>query len=460
MNPVARIEQMARSVLNRLTRPDRYISTRTRSRGRSLAGPVITPDTAMQVATVWAATRYLSQTVGNLTWRVKRYTTSGGTENSPRHPVDWLIWRRPNPDWSSFQFRETLTHWAIRHGNGYAEIERNDFGIPIALWPMHPDSVQAMRRQTPPYELYYEFSNGETRVELPARDVFHVRGYGDNEVGLSVIQLAAESIGWQKAVQLFGAAFFGNGMQPSGVVINKKGITPEGLEAQKAAWEEEHKGPRNKMKTFFLDNDAEYKAITSTARDAQLVEIDKHLVVEICRWIGVPPSKVMDLTQAHYNNIEHESISVVVDSVKPWVTRFEDEADAKLFGPANRNGFWTEMDLRDLLRGDMKATMEYRRGMVQVGALSPNEIREEDGLNSLGPEGDVHVMQQQMVPLKRIKAAEKAPEPQKQIAPPQPRLPAPEPEPVEDDPVDDSNADAILGDIDLILASGKAHVDA
>src|SRR5579871_4403133 len=100
--------------------------------GRTLAGISVTPDTAVTVPAVWACLRYLSQTVAVLPWYVLRDVERGG-ERSESHPVRGLIGRRPNPEWSSFQFRETLTHWALRWGNGYAEIERDGAGRPVAL---------------------------------------------------------------------------------------------------------------------------------------------------------------------------------------------------------------------------------------------------------------------------------------------------------------------------------------
>ena len=112
----------------RLAKEPRYVEAeRVPYRPRTLAGVAVTPDTAVTVAAVWACLRYLSQTVAVLPWHVMREGASG-TEVASAHRVDWLLWKRPSPEWSSFQFRETLTHWALRWGNGFAEIERDQAG--------------------------------------------------------------------------------------------------------------------------------------------------------------------------------------------------------------------------------------------------------------------------------------------------------------------------------------------
>lgn len=384
----------------RLTREDRHPDTRRVAyNARTIAGVTITPDTAVQISAVWACLRYLSQTVAVLPWHVIR-PTDKGTAVYRNHPVDWLLWKKPNPEWSSFQFRETLTHWALRWGNGYAELELDQVGRPYALWPVHPDRVQVCR-DPETSELYYEVSNGiGGKVDIPMAQMFHVRGFGDGPVGVNVMDYAAQSLGWAKAAQLFGASFFGNGANVAGIVTAKK-FGDGAIARLKAEFNSLYKGVRNANKTAFLDADMDWKPIGVDPEKSQLLEINMFLVEEVCRWFGVPPHKVMHLLRSTFNNIEHQAIEVVVDSVSPWVKRFEDEADAKLFG-GNRQSLYTKINMNGLLRGDAKSRMEFYKGMQFVGAMSPNDIRALEDMNSLGADGDVYVMQSQFVPLDKI----------------------------------------------------------
>jgi HK97 family phage portal protein len=368
--------------------------------GRTQAGVYINADNAITIPAAWACIRYLSQTVAVLPWRVMRDAGAGG-EVWKSHPIDWLLWQRPSAEWSSFQFRETLTHWALRRGNGYAEIERDTLGRPIALWPIHPDRVD-VRRDPETLELYYRVSNGAGgSVDFDPADIFHVRGFGEGPVGVNVMAYAAESLGWAKAAQLFGAGFFGRGANPTTVVTMKKQLSPEGLAELKKKFRELYSGPRAD-RTAFLDNEMDLKTVTVAPNAAQFIETNQHLVVEVCRWFGVPPHKVMHLLQATFSNIEHQSIEVVVDSVSPWSKRFEDEANFKLFGPVNRGGAYTKMNLNALMRGDAASRASFYNTMRQMGALSVNDIRRLEDMPTVGPEGDVLVMQAQFVPLEQI----------------------------------------------------------
>ena len=396
----------------RLTRENRLRPDGARTGGRTIAGVRVTPDQAMTIAAVWACVRYLSQTTAQLPWNVRQRLPNmeSGSIVAVNSPIQSLLHFRPSPEWSSFQFRETLTHWALRWGNGYAEIERSAAGIPVALHPIHPERVKVVR-DLDTGELIYEVYNSFTQppVSVPAMDMFHIRGFGEGPVGVNVINYAGESLGWVKAVQVYGAAFFGNGMNPAGVVINKRKLTEDGLRAQKLEFEQLHKGPTRAHKTAFLDQDADWKKITFNPRESQLTDIQAALVTEVCRWFGVPPHKIMDLSRATFSNIEHQAIEVVVDSVTPWAKRFEDEGDYKLFSARGRRQYFTRIELKGLMRGDMETRSKFYGEMVRMGAYSPNMVLGLEDMTPIGSEGDIHVMQGQMMPLEAIERQKDAP---------------------------------------------------
>lgn len=373
---------------------------------QTLAGVTMTPDSAVTIPAAWACLRYLSQTVAVPPWHVLS-KSERGPEIQTLHPVDWLLSREPNEETSSLQFRETLTHWALRWGNGYAEIERNSVGNPIALWPIHPDRVRVCRDANT-LKLYYEVSTGSgPRMRIEPDCMFHIRGFGEGPVGVNVLAYAAQSLGWVKAAQLFGASFFGNGMNLGGVVVNKNALKPAGLRRQKEEFSQLYKGPHRGNKWAHIDNDADVKPFAIEPNKAQFIETQQHLVEETCRWFGVPPHKVMHLLRATFSNIEHQAIEVVQDSILPWARRFEDEANKKLFGQ-NRRSLYSKINLNGLMRGDTVSRMEWYKGMVSIGAFSPNRVLELEDEHSIGPDGDIHVMQSQWTTLERIRRGDGA----------------------------------------------------
>jgi HK97 family phage portal protein len=404
-------------LLNRQTEAERYPEdSRVPYFGRTQAGVYVDPDRALTNGVVWACHRYLTQTVGQLPPRVMREMPDGVSIRQPRHPVNYLLGWRPNPELAPFQLKETLTGWAITHGNGIAEIERDAVGRAIALWPIHPDRIE-IKRDLVTGELVYEIDN-DTQVAtvLEPMDVLHVRGFGNGPVGLSVIEYAAESIGWAQATQLFSASFFGEGLNPAGIIESVNKLTVEGVKNARAELDKVHKGPRKAHRFAFLDNGMKASKWTIQPDEAQFIETRQHQVEELCRWFGVPPHKVMHLLRSTFSNIEHQAIEVVVDSIAPWALRWEEECNYKLFGQ-NRMGFYVKFDLKGLLRGDFKSRQEGLQVMRRNGVINALEWRE---LEDMGPMpatgGEKYIVEGNMTTLQKVGeevATEATPDPER-----------------------------------------------
>lgn len=410
--------------------PDRNIlDRRIVFTGRTKSGIRINEDNALTISAVWACIRFISQSIAALPWQV--------IDDRTKLPVSMMVpsqrlLDRPSPEWSSMQFRETMLLWALRRGNGYAEIERDTGGNARLLHPIHPDRVTVMRDDRNG-ELFYTVDvSGRAPVIIDADDMFHIRGMGEGPVGLSVIAYAAESLGWAKAVQMFGAGFFGEGATPAGVVTMKKPLSPEGLAALKAEFARVYSGAKNAGKTAFLDNDMEYKPLTVDPDKGQFIETNQFLIDEVCRWFGVPPHKIYKLLNATFSNIEHQSIEVVTDSLKPWAKRFEDEAKYKLLGN-NRPGHINRINLKGLLAGDTKSRLEWYKGLREIGVLSADDILGLEDMPLIGKKkgGDKLTMQGQYTVLEKIG---ETPEPAPAAPTPAEPDPEPEPEPGEDEP--------------------------
>lgn len=432
-------------------RPEHNISTtRIFFTGRTKSGVRINFDNALTLSSVWACTRFLSQSIAALPWNVIDDRTKLPVSLSV--PAQKVI-DRPSPEYSSMQFREALMVWALRYGNAYAEIQRDVLGRPEQLHPVHPDRVLVIR-DADTGELMYSVDQGHgiAPVIIPAMDMFHLRGMGEGVVGLSVIAHAAESLGWVKAVQMFGSGFFGEGATPAGVVMVKKPLTPEGLAVLKAEFQKLYSGARNAGKTAFLDNDMDYKPLSVDPDKGQFIETNQFLIDEVCRWFGVPPHKIYKLLNATFSNIEHQSIEVVTDSLKPWAKRFEDEAKYKLLGN-NRAKHTNKINLKGLLTGDTKTRLEWYRGLREIGVLSADDILALEDMPLIGKTdgGEKRVMQSQYTTIEKIgedplpvdgaPGRPPAEDPQEQEDPPAEDPPAP----AEEDEAEDPDAIARFG---------------
>lgn len=383
-------------VLNRITGWDRPTGTRIVSFGRTDAGVYVNADNALKNATVWACIQYLTRTVAQLPWHVMVKDGKGAAMVASTNPADRVLNTRPCPDMSAFAWRQTMLMHVLLRGNAFAEIERDNRGAVYALWPIHPERVTVLRTDTG--ALQYEVHGSSGSVILDAADMFHIRGLGDGPVGYGVIDYAAQSIGWAQATEIFGAAFFGQGMNPSGIITTEKGLSIPAQEELRADLKKLYGGPKG-QRTAILDAGMKFEKLSQDQDASQFIETRQHQVEEICRWFGCPPHKVMHLLRATFSNIEHQSIEVVVDSITPWAKAFEQEADYKLFGN-NRQGLYTKMSLQALMRGDNESRMKFYKGLMELG-VPPNRLLELEDMNGIGPDGDVSFVSNNIQPLKR-----------------------------------------------------------
>ena len=193
--------------------------------GGSTAGKHVNERSAMQMTAVYSCVRILAEAVAGLPLHLYKYTEEGGKEKAVDHPLYLLLHDEPNPEMSSFVFRETLMTHLLLWGNAYAQIIRNGKNEVVALYPLMPNKMSVDRDERGQLYYTYQRSNEEaptmkgSSVILKPSEVLHIPGLGfDGLVGYSPIAMAKNAIGMAIACEEYGAKFFANGAAPGGVL--------------------------------------------------------------------------------------------------------------------------------------------------------------------------------------------------------------------------------------------------
>lgn len=364
-------------------------------RGRG-AGMAVNVDSALAHATVWACVRIISETIATLGWHITRDLPNGERDRVTGTPLDWLLNVQPNPEMTSFTWRELVLVHALMSGNHYSEIQRDAMGRPIWLWPLDPERCWPDRDSTG--ALIYRYYRQQGGIEtLPARNVLHIHGLGwDGLSGYSVISVASRSLGSGIALDEHGANFFRNGAHLGLIFEHPKALSQTAWDRLQASIAE-RTGPGNSFKTLIAEEGMKPAKFQMSMIDAQFLESRKFQVSEICRWFRVPPHKVADLERATFSNIEHQAIEFVQDTILPWCKRLEQEVDLKLFGVARQGNVHTRLNVDTLLRGDIKSRFEAYGQARQWGWLSVNDIRRLENSNGIGEDGDIYLQPSNMV---------------------------------------------------------------
>lgn len=393
---------------------------------RQPAGVRVDEETALTLGAVWACVRVISETIAGLPWGVFQKMPIGRLRREG-DPADWLISTQANPETSAFNWREMMLRSAAIWGNGYSEIERDGAGRPTWLWQLTPDRVCPERDERG--VLVYRVRNGRGLPDtiLAAEDMYHVPGPGfDGIVGYSVIRMAARTIGVGIGLDQSSASFFENDSTPGGILEHPARLSVTGAKNLRETWNAAHKGPNRRRTVAILEEGMKWHQTGLPPEDAQLIQARQLTPSEICRWFRVQPHKIADLTRSTNNNIEHQSIEFVTDTLMPWVRRLETEADIKFFGRTNRGTVFTRINMNGLLRGDTQTRSQFYQAMLDRGVFSINDVLELEDRNEIGPDGD-----KRFVPLNMQLLEKAGEEPVVETAPPE--EPAAEEPPAEED---------------------------
>lgn len=371
---------------------------------RNYSGVRVTPEIALMVSAVWACVDVISGAISASDWNVYAGVPSGGNQYLlPEDAAQYILNTRWNAEMSAQAAKRALMIGAVGMGNGYAEIERDLAGRVIALWPIRTDRVEPMRDDASG-QLFYRVHNDRSSgwVDLDPRNVLHIRGPGvDGLLGDHPLARAVQTVAKAVAIDQFSSAYFGNSTQLGGFITSPGKLDDVAYGRLKAQFEERHGGSANAFRTGILDMGMQFQSVTTDADKAQLIEASQHVIEEIARWFHVPPHKIGHLLRATNNNIEHQGLEFVRDTLRPWRCEIEQEGSYKVF-PARGLKRFICVDLDWATDGDFKSRMEafsIGRGM---GVFSANDILRKLGENTIGPEGDLRIVNGAAIPLERV----------------------------------------------------------
>lgn len=426
---------------------------------KTTAGVELSTDGALSVATVYACVREIAEAVSTLPLILYKRLPNDGKKREKNHPLYHLLRHRPHPRISAWEYWDYVMQCLLLRGNAYSRILRNNRGDIDRLIPYHPDRISPVFKDG---DLQFEFRRpNDNQVEIiPANQMFRIRGplSIDGVTGLNVIALLKDSIGHTVAQDMYSSKMYSSGARLSGILTYPRKIhDEEAYNRLRSSWEKMSSGLNNANKVAILEDGMAFEKIGMSAEDAQLLESRKFQVEEICRIFGVPPHKVSHLYQATFNNIEHQDLEWVRDSVRPWLIRIEQSIYRDLLTEKEQESekFFAEFLIEGMLRGDTKTRHEAYALGRQWGFLSINDIRRLENMNPIPEGGDDYLMPTNMKVI-----GEPDPEPPAQPVPPvQPQAPAEDQaDGNDDDPAPPAEQKRFEIDLYSRLSSSMRHV--
>ncbi len=374
--------------------------------GGTTAGEYVNERSAMQMSAVYACVKILSESIAGLPLHLYSYKDGGGKEKAMDHSLYNLLHDEPNPEMTSFTFRETLMSHLLLWGNAYSQIIRNGKNEITALYPLLPDRMTVDRDKNG--KLFYVYQkNGDESPDVNSgkyflypHEVWHIPGLGfDGVKGYSPIAMAKNAIGMGIACDKYGASFFANGANPGGVIEHPGTIN--NLEKLKKSWNTSYQGSGKAHKVAILEEGMKFNPISISNDHAQFLETRKFQVNEIARIFRVPPHMIGDLEKSSFSNIEHQSLDFVKYSLNSWIVRIEQSVHKCLLNPEEKKKMFAKFNLGGLLRGDYLTRMQGYQIARQNGWMSANDIHELEDMDPIPAEegGDLYLINGNMLKL-------------------------------------------------------------
>ena len=369
------------------------------------SGKPVSVDSAMQLSTVWACVRLLSETVSTLPLRVYRKRAGGGRDVASDHWLYNLLCKSPNSEMTPGRFRLFIVASLTVRGNAYVEKRRIGSRI-VALHPLLPQNVEVKRDSTTGRLNYRVTENGKVRT-LQADDVMHIRGFGlDGICGIQPVGAGREIIGAATAANEASAKIFAQGMQASGILTVEAGTLAK----------EQRERIRQNLTTFsqstaagklmVLEAGMKYQGITMNPESAQMLATRGFNVEEICRWWGVPPFMVghMDKASSWASSVEAQNLHFLTSCLRPILDNIEQEIIRCLVPREEWDSVYAEFSVEGLLRADSAGRAAFYNSALQNGWMNRNQVCALENLPPI-PGGDVYTVQSNLTPLQSLGTA-------------------------------------------------------
>lgn len=347
----------------------------------TLSGELVSPDTALTVPAVYASIMIIAQDSAALPLILYKRLPRG-KERATTNPLYTLLHDQPNPEMTSYQFREIMLGHMIGWGNFYGQLLWDQRGQLSEIWPLHPGRMEVGRLNG---ERIYKYTNAQGKpFAFTADQILHIPGFGfDGLTGRSIISLMRNTIGQAMALEKYGNRVLQNDARPSVVLKHPGRLEDEQIiKRLRDSWSQAYGGAGNAGKVAVLEENMSLETIGFPAKDAQYIEARMFTLSEIARFLRIPPHMIGDVSKSTSwgTGIEQQEIGYLTHTLRPWLVRVEQGLNKDLLFSWDKGEYFFEHLVDALLRTDINSRMQAYMLAIQNGIYTRNEVRERENL--------------------------------------------------------------------------------
>ncbi|BBV66716.1 TPA: phage portal protein [Kluyvera ascorbata] len=369
--------------------------------GTSSSGKVVTADKAMQLSSVWACVRLLSESISTLPLKVYERQPDGSRKLAQNNAAYQVLCRRPNPEMTPSRFMLMVVASVCLRGNAF--VEKLFIGKKmVSLVPLLPQNMVVKRLDTG--QLQYTYTENGVKRVIPTDRMMHIRGFGlDGVCGMMPTMAGVDVFGAAMSVDEAAAKIFENGLQSTGFLSSENALTKEQRDRLRQNLQA-FIGSKNAGKLMVLENKLTYQNVTMNPEAAQLLESRSFSIEEICRWFRVPPYMVGHTTKqsSWASSLEGMNLLFLTHTLRPLLVNIEQEIARCLLN--GDDDLFAEFSVEGLLRADSAGRAAYYTSALQNGWMSRNDVRRLENMSPIEG-GDIYTVQLNLTPLKNLETS-------------------------------------------------------
>lgn len=358
---------------------------------------VTSAEAAMKIAAVYRAVNLISSSVASLTLQYKRKDRAKDYfklyNDGDGRLINYVLSVRPNERMNSFVMVKNAVSMILLQGNAYIYPRKNRYGGVEKMYLCTPGSVA--------YDMYknvYVINDVVNQIfeTVEADDIIHLKNVSRDGgyTGVSTITYAATTLGIAATADNETLKRFATGGRFKAILQNNTSIIGVGAyqDKQMEGLSEDLQEALNRGDDILnLKGDGTLTPISMSSADMQFLENKKFTLREIARFFNVPPSKLMDDSNANYKSVEVSNIAFYTEALQPIVTEIEKEFTAKLLSVDTYQDYKFKFDLSSLYALDLDSKAKWDKARLDNGQASVNDLRRESDKMPVDKGDDVYL---------------------------------------------------------------------
>lgn len=344
------------------------------------SGTYIDADTALTIASVFSATSLIADTMSTLP--IDTFIRRDGARY-PWRPRPAFV-DRPDVDLPREAFFSQVITSLLLSGAAYIRVYSRR-GEVVNMQCLNPQTVRMERNRVGRVMFHIE---GENRP-LSSDEVLYIPDLmkPGQLKGVSRVEALKDNLGIGKALDQYTAHFFSNGTSLGGVIQYPGQLTQEQAEVLRQNFDNKHGGFKRAHRTGILTGGAEFKPTQTDPEKSMLVESKNQAIADVARAFHMPPHLLGLDKGMSYSSVEENNRFFTQHTLRPIASKIENSLSTLLARYPGGETAFIRFNMDGLLRASLEERTSSYSKLMQMGAMSINEVRALEDMRPLETPG-------------------------------------------------------------------------